>query len=209
MRALGEREGIVQEGGGAPDDRCAAGGVKALAAGDLALVGQHVGAVERVVEAAPAGVGGIERIARVAHRDHELRSGDVRDLGVDVRGGHPEVRTFRDQVADVGQEGAIGAQVLRLAAAAQVPGVDLGLELVAAGEQGAVAGGEAPARSRRRTPRGRPGRRRCPGRSRPSPGHTGAWRPGGRPLPLVRSLSSAPSPAGAGLRLGSQAASGG
>ena len=44
------------------------------------------GAVQRVVQAAPARIRRIQRIACVGDRNHELRSGQDRDLVVDVRG---------------------------------------------------------------------------------------------------------------------------
>ena len=118
----------------APADR-----VVAVAAGQFALVGDHVGAVERIVEAAPAGVGGVQRVAGVADRDHELGAGDGRDLRVHVGRGDAEVRPLRHQIADVGEEGAVGPQVDGLAAVLQVPGVDLGLEGIALGQQRPVA----------------------------------------------------------------------
>ena len=50
-------------------------------------LGDGVGAVERVVERAPARIGGVQRIARIHHRHDQLRPGDHGDLGIDIGGG--------------------------------------------------------------------------------------------------------------------------
>ena len=49
-------------------------------------VGQGVGAIQGVVKAAPARIGGVERIAGVHDRHDQLRPGDRRDLGVYILG---------------------------------------------------------------------------------------------------------------------------
>ena len=55
-----------------------------------------VGAIKSVVEASPTGVRGVQRITCVIHRHHELRTGDVRDFGVDIRGLHLKGRAFSE-----------------------------------------------------------------------------------------------------------------
>ena len=95
MRALGERRDLVEEALGPGEHLGAAHGIVAAAARGAVVLGQHVGAVERVVEAAPAGVGGVERVAGVGDRHHQLRAGDVGDLGIDVGGVDGEVGALR------------------------------------------------------------------------------------------------------------------
>lgn len=134
----GERDGFVQRLFGAGDDFGAAGGVVAGAGGGV----DGVGAVERVVEAAPAGVAGVERVSGVGDGHDELRAGDAGDFGVDVGGGHREGGGRGQEVADGAQEGFVFGGVVGLAAAAEVPGVDLGLHAGAGVQQQAVARGE-------------------------------------------------------------------
>ena len=91
------------------DDARAADRVVAGAARRAAVLGDGVGAVQRVVQAAPARVRGIQRIARVGHRHDELRAGDAGDLGIDVVRADREVRRLWLQIADAAQEFRIGA----------------------------------------------------------------------------------------------------
>jgi hypothetical protein len=120
-------------------DLPAADRVELLATFRAALLGDGVRAVEGVVERAPAGVGGVEGIARVRDRHHELRARDAGDLVVDVGGADREVRRLGNEVADVAQEALVSGAVEGLAGAGAVVVVDPLLELVAALEQGAVA----------------------------------------------------------------------
>ena len=46
---------------------------------------EHIGAIERVIKAAPARIGGVQRVAGVGDGHHELRSGNVGDLIVQRR----------------------------------------------------------------------------------------------------------------------------
>ena len=95
------RRDLVQDRLGGGDHARPAGGV-VLPRGRS--VAQRVGAVERVVERAPAGVGGVDRVARVGHRHHELRPGHLGDLGIGAGRVDLEVRPLRHEVADLAQE---------------------------------------------------------------------------------------------------------
>ena len=64
------------------------------------------------------------------------------DLGIDLAGLDRERLRRRHQVADIGQEAQIFGLIEALAPILAVPGIDLGLELIAAGQQGGVAGRE-------------------------------------------------------------------
>ena len=138
VRAGGERRRFVQEGAGPGDDLFSAHRVVAAGPGCAAVLRDRVRAVERVVEAAPARIGGIERITGVRHRNDKLRTGNGRDLLVDMRGLDAEIRPFRRQIADLGEEGPVGVRVDRLAAPGLVPGVDFRLQFLPAREEVAV-----------------------------------------------------------------------
>ena len=105
-------------------------GIVALAALGAVGLGDGVGAVERVVERAPARIGGVERIARVHHRHDELRPGDDGDLGIDILGRDAEGRAFRQEIADLLQESLVGVEIGRRAIVA-MPVVDLVLQRLA------------------------------------------------------------------------------
>ncbi len=137
MRALRQRRVLVEKLARPGDHLRAARGI--VAGLGVFTAGQRVRAVERVVERAPARVGGVERIARVHHRHDELRAGEARDLVIDALGSDREIGAGRHEIADLGQEGLVFGGVERLALAREMPGVDLRLQLVALGEQRLVA----------------------------------------------------------------------
>ena len=114
-----------------------AGATVGIVAAGLGQVAQRVGSIERVVERAPAGIGRVERVAGVHHRDDELRSGDGRDFRVDIFGGDLNRAAFRHQITDLTQEGLIRFHVGGRTILA-IPGVDLFLQRVAPGEKRAV-----------------------------------------------------------------------
>ena len=138
VRAGSQRRGLVEEGAGEGDDLVATDLVVALALIGATFFADHVGAVQRVVQRAPAGVGGVQREARVHHRYHQLRAGQTGDFFVDVGGGGVEVFRLRQQIADFLEEGLVGSRVMGLPLARLVPGVDLRLQFIALGQQGMV-----------------------------------------------------------------------
>jgi hypothetical protein len=138
-RPARQRHCLVEETLGPGDHRRAARRVIAAPGGGP---GNRVGAVEGVVEASPAGVGGVEREARVEHRHHQLRPGEAGDLVIDLPGADREPRRLGYQIADRAQERLILGLVDRLAGALPMPGVDRGLEFVPLRQQGAVFRGE-------------------------------------------------------------------
>jgi hypothetical protein len=95
----------------------------------------HIGAVQRVIQRAPAGIGGVQREPRVEDRHHQLRAGRRGDLVVDTRGGDGEIGGFGQQVTDFGEELAVRLGVERLDDVMAVPLVDLCLQLIAAFQQ--------------------------------------------------------------------------
>ena len=132
-----QRRGGIQKGLRFRDHLGAAGLVKTPAA-FAGLVRYRVGAVERVVQAAPARVGGVQRIAGVGERHHQLRPADLADLLVDIGRLDLLGRRLRQQIADLLEKRRIGIHVERLALVGAVPAVDFRLQGVAHREQFAV-----------------------------------------------------------------------
>ncbi len=131
MAAAHQRRRLVQERLGPGDHAFAARRIITAARGPVA---ERIGAVERVVERAPAGVRRVQRIAGIGDRHHELRPGHAGDLGIDARRLDTEIRPLGQQVADLLQKGAIGLRV-GAARVLAVPGVDPPLQLGAVLEQ--------------------------------------------------------------------------
>ncbi len=140
MTARSERRNGIQEFL-RPRDHARAT-LRAVAAGRR-QVAHGVRAVQRVVQAAPARIRRIERIARVHDGHDELRPRHAGDLGIDVGRIDLEIRSFRDEVADLGQEVPVGRRIDRLTAVHAVPGVDLRLQVVTLREQCPVLRAEA------------------------------------------------------------------
>ncbi|MHC3926378.1 hypothetical protein ACMZ4W_01481 [Brevundimonas naejangsanensis] len=139
VRSGGQRRRLIQKGAGAGDDARAALDVIAAR---LRRLAQRIGAVKRVVQAAPARIGRVQQIAGVGQRHDQLRPGHGGDLGVDVRRlGLHAVALWLD-VADFAQIGLIG-RLIRLARIGAVPVVQPVLKLVAALQQLTVAAAEA------------------------------------------------------------------
>ena len=129
---------LVEEGTTTGDDLVAADLVVVVPGGELTLLRDHVRAVEGVVQRAPASVHGVGGEPRVQQRDDQLRAGDAGNLVVDVVGAYLEVGWLVEQVADLCEEGGV-ALGDRHAGVLAVELVDPGLQLLAPGEQPAVA----------------------------------------------------------------------
>ena len=121
------------------DDLCAALRVVAAAAGCLGF-GYHVGAVQRIVQAAPTGVGRVERVTCIAHRHHQLGAGNMGNFRIDVRGTDRERLLLGDQVADLGQQRLVLGVIESRAGILPVPRINLRLQFVASLQQRGVAG---------------------------------------------------------------------
>ena len=145
-RSLLQRHGLVEEGLGAGHNTGAADGVVAAARRQVA---QNIRAVEGVIQAAPAGVGGVQHEAGVQRRHDQLRPRHRRHLGVHIRRADCEGRRLGHEVADVPQESLGGRRVIGLSAPFQMPGVNPRLQLVPPRQQPPVPGRE-PLEDRRR-----------------------------------------------------------
>ena len=134
-RTRRQRGGLIEEPARVGDHQVAAHPVVAVALLGAVGLRNDVGAVQRVVQRAPARIGGVQREPRVEHRHHQLRAGGRGDLRVDARRGDGEVGGLGQQVADLGEEGLVCLGIVRFEDAVPVPLVDLGLQLVAPGQQ--------------------------------------------------------------------------
>ena len=134
----GEREVVVEEGATTGDHLVAADLVVLVARSQVALAGDQVAAVEGVVQGTPAGVDRVGGEAGVQQGHHELRAGDACHLVVDVGGGDRDLVRLVEQVADLAQERRVGLRV-GTSGVLVVPGVELLLQVVATGEELAVA----------------------------------------------------------------------
>ena len=105
--------------------------VVALAFGGIAGEGDNVGPIERIIKAAPAGIGGVQREAGIHHRHNKLRPGNGRYLAINVQRGDGEVFTFRNQIADICEEGLVSDKINGAGFVMAVPCVDLALHFIA------------------------------------------------------------------------------
>jgi hypothetical protein len=138
VRALLQRHAAVEHVARVFDDPGAAHRVVGAGARGATFFAERVGAVQRVVKAAPARVGGVQRVACVGDGHHQLRAGLQRQLGVDVLRRRLHLGRHRHQVADLLQEGAVALHCADGARVGLVPGVELGLQAVALGQQRGV-----------------------------------------------------------------------
>ncbi len=139
MAAALQRRRLVEEFPRAGDHPRAAQLVESRPAPGPAVIGNGVRSVQRVIQAAPARIRGIQRIPCVGHRHHELRAGDAGDLGIDIGRADNPVRRFVLEIADLAQERLVRVGVDRSAAILAMPGVDPRLHRVAPIEQRAIA----------------------------------------------------------------------
>ncbi len=140
VRALLERHGAVQHMTRVLDDLGTTHRVVGLATIGTPGFRQGIGAIERVVQRTPAGVGRIQRVARVQDRHHQLRAGLPRQFGVDVGGAHLHLARRLAQVADFLEEVSVRLHVANRSRVRRVPAVDRSLQAVALGQQRSVLG---------------------------------------------------------------------
>ena len=83
MAAGRQRYSGIEKGLGLRDHLGAARLVEAFAA-FAGLMRDRIGAVKCIVKAAPARIGGVQRVARVGEGHHQLRTANLADLFIDV-----------------------------------------------------------------------------------------------------------------------------
>ena len=153
MRTAGKREVLIQEIAGKRDDFRAALRIVGAGAG-CAVLRNGVGAVQRIVEAAPAGIGRIQGVARIADRHHQLRPGDLRDLRIDMVGIDGERLPLGYEIANLDQVRLVARMIEGRARILTVPGIDLRLQLVASQQQRGVSRRQFPNEGRESVPKG-------------------------------------------------------
>ena len=130
-----ERGNFVKQGLGTADNFIAARRVIAADRGHIAVLGNNIRAVKRIIQAAPAGIGRVDCKAGIFDWHHKLRAGNLGNFRVDIGGFNLEIRPFGNQIADLFKKRAIGGPIMGLALARHMPSVNLGLQFVALGEQ--------------------------------------------------------------------------
>ena len=137
-----QRRGLVQQGAAIGNDLDTTHRI--VSAGALRAVGfgNDIRAVECVVERAPARIGGVERIASVLDRHHQLRAGDGRYFGIDIGRVDGEIRPLGQQVSDFLQEFLVLRMIVWRVATGLMPGIDGSLQLIALEQQDVVLGRE-------------------------------------------------------------------
>ena len=106
----------------------------------LGLAFDRVGAIQRIIERAPACVGRVQGKACIHHRNNQLRSGDGCDFRVNVLGIHGERRGLIHEIANLFQERLIFSCIDRLALTLFVPSINLLLQIIALGQKCGVLG---------------------------------------------------------------------
>ncbi len=129
-----QRQALVEEGFRPGNHTRAANRVVSLASRQIT---HRIRAVERIIERAPAGIGGIQRIARIGNRNDKLRACDFSNLRIDIFGRDLKLRAFWQDIADFAEIGFVGRHVGRRAVLA-IPVVELCLERIALFKKGAV-----------------------------------------------------------------------
>ena len=141
MTAALERYRLIQELIGVAEYRLATHRVVGGSAGSATGFGYHIGTVERIEQAAPACIGGVEGVAGVHHRYYQLRAGADGDFIVVAAGADLVVLAHRYEVADVLQEAFVFVAVRQVVAGivAFVPRINMLLQLITLLQQGTIA----------------------------------------------------------------------
>ena len=135
MRALGQRRCAVQHVTRVFNNLGAAHRVVAFAFFSTVGFRDHVGAIQRIVQRAPARVGGIECIARIQNGHHELRACLFGQFCIHIGSGDGDRFWLRHQVADFSEKSAVGLHVSNRAGVGLVPVVHFNLKAVTLGQQ--------------------------------------------------------------------------
>ena len=139
MRARRQSCGRIEHITRIRNDLCTTGRIVTRAELGAAIFGNDIRAIKRVVQAAPAGIGRVQRVTGIGDRHHQLGAGDGRDFRVHIGGFDAECLAFSHQIADLGQEGLVGRRVEFTVTVRLVPGIELGLKVVALCQQFRVA----------------------------------------------------------------------
>ena len=152
MRASLQRCAAIEHVAAVVDDFGAALGVVARAFFATVGLADRIGAVQRVIQTPPTGVGRVQGVTGVQDRHDQLRASQLGQFSVHVGGGGLGVARLGHQVADLTQIFAVGLHGLAFGGLgltcddrARVGGVPLvhgGLDAVTLGQQGDVFRGQ-------------------------------------------------------------------
>ena len=127
MRRAVERQAAVQKAARVVDDRGTADRIVALPGNERAVAGDDVSPVQRVVETAPARIGGVDSETGVVDGHDELRTGHLGNLAIDVRGVDAKGFAGLAQIADARQKRLVLGAIEVASRMLAVPIVDLRL----------------------------------------------------------------------------------
>ena len=140
MRGSGKRCRLIEHRATECDDLLAAHRIVVLATGGTVGIADRIGAIERIIERAPAGIGRIQGVARIHYRHHKLRAGLHRQLVVHVGGADLHILGNRHQIADRFQECAVSRHVAYWTGIGAMPCIEFALQAIPLGEQRLVLG---------------------------------------------------------------------
>src|SRR5690606_37249138 len=115
--------------------------VAAFAAGAV-FFADGIGAIQGVIQAAPARIGGIQGIADIGNGNHQLRATLVGNVVINIGRTDLEIGRYGFQVTDFFQKRLISGHIFNRAGVLAVPAVKFGLDAVALGKQCLVFGGQ-------------------------------------------------------------------
>ena len=133
---------LVQEAPGPVDNSLAPDRVISPHTFCPSVLGYDIGAVKRVVETAPTGIGGIEGKAGVHNGHHQLGSGHGRHLVIDVGCAYLDSVRWGQEVAYFFQVAFIGSGIESIAGMLPVPAINTGLQGLTNGQEFLVSSHE-------------------------------------------------------------------
>jgi hypothetical protein len=113
-----------------------------------------IGAIKYIKKAAPTGIGGIQRVARIGDRHDKLRPRHQGNLWVCICGINLKIFPFGQQIADLLQKRLVGFMVMRPGAMRDMPGVNPRLQVVAPRQKRSVLGAKIMDQRRQTRPEG-------------------------------------------------------
>ena len=132
-----KRHCLVKEWPHAGDDLATAHRIIATGSG-FTVRRNGIGTVKRIIQAAIAGVCGVQRISRIGDRHNQLRAGDAGNFRVYIGCVYAEIVPFGDQIANGFKKGHMVSFIDTVPGIVLQPGVDLGLHCFARFKQCAV-----------------------------------------------------------------------
>ncbi len=152
MAAVGERRGLVEQRAGTRDHLRTAYLVVAGASAGTVIVGNGIGPVESVIQAAPAGIRRVQRVPRIGDRHNQLGSRHHGNLQVHVGGFDLERVGFRFEIADIPQKSLVIRRIEACAVRLMIA-VDLLLKGISSVKQSAVCRTETRNKLRKAPPK--------------------------------------------------------